>query len=68
MAVNVFLAFQTTKFHVNLRKLDILYFIICYGLPFIPAMVFMILDLTMDAGFYGNATVCYRLTVLVSLL
>jgi hypothetical protein len=57
MAVNVFLTFQTTKIHVNLRKLEKWYFLLCFGLPGIPAITYLILDTTKGKDYYGDAIV-----------
>ena len=57
MAVNVFLTFQTTKLNVTIRKLEKFYFIFCFGIPMVPALTYLILDITRDTGFYGNAIV-----------
>jgi slime mold cyclic AMP receptor len=56
MAINVFLTFQTTV-HVNLRKMEKWYFLLCFGLPGIPALTYLILDTTKGTDFYGNAIV-----------
>ena len=57
MAVNVFLTFQTTKLHVNLRKMEKWYFLICFGIPGIPAITYLILDRVKGTDFYGDAIV-----------
>lgn len=57
MAVNVFLTFQTAKLKVNIKALEKWYFLFCYGLPAIPALTYLILDLGWNKDFYGNATV-----------
>jgi hypothetical protein len=58
MALNIYFAFHTRKFPtINFRQLVYYYIIACYGIPFLPAMVFLVLDLSTQAGFYGDATV-----------
>jgi hypothetical protein len=57
MAVNVFLTFQTSKIHVNLRSMEKWYFLLCFGLPGIPALTYLILDTTRGTYFYGDAIV-----------
>jgi hypothetical protein len=56
MAINVFLTFQTTV-RVNLRKMEKWYFLLCFGLPGIPALTYLILDTTKGTDFYGDAIV-----------
>jgi hypothetical protein len=56
MAVNVFLTFHTTTMTVDLRKLEKWYFLFCFGVPAIPALTYLGLDLTRGTQFYGNAT------------
>jgi hypothetical protein len=58
MAVNVFLTFYTTQITINIRKLEKWYFLICYGIPAIPALAFLILDLS-GSQYYGDATVSF---------
>jgi hypothetical protein len=67
MAVNVFLTFQTTKIHVDLRKLEKWYFLLCFGIPGIPAITYLILDTTRGKDYYGDAIVRhYRRTLFLS--
>lgn len=58
MAVNVFLTFQTTNISVDIKKLEKWYFVICFGLPAIPALTFLLLDVISKTNYYGDATVC----------
>lgn len=41
----------------DLRKYEKYYILACYGIPFIPAILYIILDVTMDTGIYGPAVV-----------
>jgi hypothetical protein len=67
MALNIYFAFHTRKFStVNFRQLAFYYLLVCYGIPLLPAVVFLVLDLCTDAGFYGDATV--RINSLLILL
>jgi hypothetical protein len=58
MAVNVFLTFHTTKVHVNMIKMEKWYFLACYGVPAVPALLYLLLDVSRGMEFYGDATVC----------
>lgn len=57
MAVNVFLTFQTTTIQVNLQKLEKWYCLIGYGIPGVPAITYLLLDVTRGTDYYGDATV-----------
>ena len=57
MAVNVFLTFRTNKNHINMSRLEKWYFLICYGIPAVPAITYLVLDFIEDSNYYGNATV-----------
>lgn len=57
MALNVYLTFFKNFNASDLRRLEKWYFVFCYGIPLIPAMIFLILDATADLGIYGHATV-----------
>ena len=57
MAVNVYLVFFRRYDASRLKKLYWLYGIICYGVPFIPAMVCLLLRVKGRRWIYGNATV-----------
>lgn len=56
MAVNVYLVFFRRYDSTRLKKLYWLYGVICYGLPFIPAMVCLFLKTHKKGKIYGNAT------------
>ncbi|OTB05236.1 hypothetical protein M426DRAFT_72967 [Hypoxylon sp. CI-4A] len=56
MAFNVYLTFYH-KFDVAmLRGMEIYYLIICYGIPFIPALTFIFIKSESAGRMYGNAT------------
>jgi hypothetical protein len=60
MALNVFFVFQTSNLRYRAREFDTLYIIVCYGISLIPALVYLVLDLTLFKElepFYGDATV-----------
>ena len=59
MAVNVFLTFQTTRLNIGIHKLEWIYFAICFGIPMVPALTYLFLDIYGNQGFYGNATVSF---------
>lgn len=55
MAVNVYLTFYFKYDAAKLRRMEIPYIAICYGVPFVPALVFLFV--TKDGNkVYGNAT------------
>ncbi|KAH8601525.1 hypothetical protein B0O99DRAFT_648244 [Bisporella sp. PMI_857] len=56
MAVNVYLVFFHRYDALRLKKLYWLYGILCYGIPFIPAMVCLLLRVKGKGQIYGNAT------------
>lgn len=56
MAVNVYLVFFRRFDATRLRRLYWIYAVLCYGIPFIPAMVCLLLK-TNKGQIYGNATV-----------
>ncbi|KAI0169494.1 family A G protein-coupled receptor-like protein [Hypoxylon sp. FL1284] len=56
MAVNVYLTFYYKFDASRIRKMEIWYLLICYGIPFIPAITYIFVR-TEEAGrMYGNAT------------
>ncbi len=57
MALNVYLTFFKNYDAIGLRALEKWYIVFCYGLPFVPALIFLLLDATRNTGIYGNATV-----------
>ncbi|ESZ93378.1 hypothetical protein SBOR_6240 [Sclerotinia borealis F-4128] len=56
MATNVYLVFFYRFDAVQLKKLYPYYALICYGLPFIPAMVCLFVETDKKGRIYGNAT------------
>lgn len=58
LGLNVFLTFNSHKFTVHLRKLEVFYCVACYGIPFFPALIYLVLDTRYGHEIYGDATVC----------
>lgn len=56
MAINVYLTFYFKFDSRRLRKMEIPYFITCYGIPMIPAIVYLFLENKDGQRVYGNAT------------
>lgn len=56
MACNVFLTFYYKFGAEQLRRLEIYYLILCYGVPLIPAFVFIFIKTQRKGSIYGNAT------------
>ncbi|KKA27875.1 hypothetical protein TD95_004127 [Thielaviopsis punctulata] len=56
MAVNVHLTFYHHFDTHKLRRMELPYIIICYGVPFIPALVLLLLRKQDGTRPYGNAT------------
>jgi hypothetical protein len=57
MAVNVYLAFFKGYTVDQLRSLDLAYLLICYGLSFIPAFVFIFINTNARGPVYGPAVI-----------
>lgn len=57
MAVNVYLVFFRRYDASRLKKLYWIYGLLCYGLPFIPALVCLLVRKKNKGKIYGNATV-----------
>lgn len=55
MAVNVYLTFYYKFDAVSLRRMEIPYLILCYGVPMIPALVFVFVKDSNGTRVYGNA-------------
>ncbi|EOD52424.1 putative g-protein coupled receptor protein [Neofusicoccum parvum UCRNP2] len=56
MALNVYLTFFKNFNAVDLRGLEMRYFALCYGICFIPALVYLCLDLSrLNTGIYSDA-------------
>ena len=65
MACNVYLALFH---HYNtdlLRPLEWKYFLFCYGVPFIPAFVFLFIETNSNGKVYGDAIVSIPQTLLL---
>ncbi len=57
MAVNVYMTFFYNYGERDLRRLEKWYFLSCYGVPLLPAVVYLCIN-TPDRGhMYGNATI-----------
>lgn len=57
MAVNVYLVFFRRYDATSLKKLYWIYGLICYGLPFVPAIFCLFYRSKEKGKMYGNATV-----------
>jgi hypothetical protein len=66
MAVNVYLVFFQRFDAMRLKKLYPVYGLLCYGIPFIPAMVCLLYK-NGKGDIYGNATVTLLLLTLSSI-
>jgi hypothetical protein len=55
MAINVYLAFYHRFDAQRLRKMEIPYLISCYGIPFLPAFVFLFVKNSEGVRIYGSA-------------
>lgn len=55
MAINVNLAVFKKRTTQQLRKLEPYYIVGCYGIPLIPAIIFLV-DRPASGPFYGDAT------------
>ncbi|RGP64420.1 hypothetical protein FSPOR_7950 [Fusarium sporotrichioides] len=56
MAINVYLTFYYKFDARRLRKMEIPYLIACYGIPFVPAFVYIFIKNDDGQRMYGNAT------------
>ncbi|RFU24869.1 hypothetical protein B7463_g11469, partial [Scytalidium lignicola] len=56
MAMNVYLTFYWKYDAHKLRRLEVPYIICCYGVPFVPAFVYIWVKTSTKGRFYGNAT------------
>ncbi|KAI0834165.1 family A G protein-coupled receptor-like protein [Hypoxylon sp. FL0890] len=56
MAFNVYLTFYHKFDAARLRSMEIYYLILCYGVPFIPAIAFVFVRTETAGRMYGNAT------------
>lgn len=57
MAFNVYLTFYHKYDARKLRRMEIPYLLCCYGIPFIPAFVYIFLKNKDGYRAYGNATI-----------
>ncbi|KAL2353604.1 hypothetical protein BJ546DRAFT_845762 [Cryomyces antarcticus] len=57
MAVNVWLTFFKHYNATKLRRLEKWYCLFCYGLPLVPALVYLIVDKAAKTNIYGPATI-----------
>ena len=56
MALNIWLTFYRKYDAERIRKLEVVYFIVCYGVPFIPAFAYIFIKTAAKGRLYGNAT------------
>jgi hypothetical protein len=56
MAINVYLTFYAKFDAQKLRKMEIPYLLLCYGVPFIVALVFIFVSSPAKGKIYGDAT------------
>lgn len=56
MAVNVYLTFYFKFDAQRLRKMELPYFLACYGIPFAAAFTFIWVNDPVKGRYYGNAT------------
>jgi hypothetical protein len=59
-AINVFLTFHSQRWDVKLRNLESIYCVFCYGIPLMPALIYLVMDLAYGMDIYGDATVRFR--------
>ncbi|KAI1853549.1 hypothetical protein JX266_001533 [Neoarthrinium moseri] len=55
MAVNVYLTFYHKYDSERLRKMEVWYFLLCYGIPFIPALTFIFVSAPGRGRMYADA-------------
>lgn len=56
MALNVYLTFYHKFDAQRLRKMDVIYLVACYGIPFVIALTYVFISSPERGRFYGNAT------------
>ncbi|KAK8136941.1 hypothetical protein PG984_004881 [Apiospora sp. TS-2023a] len=56
MAINVYLTFYFKFDAMRLRRMEIWYFLFCYGIPFAPALTYIFIASKDGVRMYGNAT------------
>jgi hypothetical protein len=57
MAINVYLTFFHRYSASQLRSLEWKYLTLCYGIPFIPAIIFVFMTTPERGHIYGSAVV-----------
>ena len=57
MALTVYITFSSRQINIQIRNLEKVYLVFCYGLPSIPAFVYLMEDAAARKTIYGNATV-----------
>lgn len=57
MACNVYLTLFRRYSTAELKQLEWKYFLFCYGLPFVPAFVFLFVETESEGKVYGPAIV-----------
>ncbi len=62
MACNVYLAFFRKYNSRDLRSLEWIYIVLCYGIPFVPALVYCFINTLERGKIYGSAVVSHPLT------
>lgn len=55
MAINVYLAFYYRFDAQRLRKMELPYLLLCYGIPFLPAFIFIFVKNGDGVRVYGSA-------------
>lgn len=55
MACNVYLTFYHKYDAARLKKVEKWYFLLCYGLPLVPAIVYIFVQTPGKGRIYGNA-------------
>ena len=60
MGCNVWLSFFKSYDTAALKRLEYKYFLACYGLPFIPALIYLFVNTVSRGRIYGSALVFQR--------
>ncbi|KPM35222.1 hypothetical protein AK830_g11349 [Neonectria ditissima] len=55
MAINVYLTFYRHYDAADLRRMEVMYMICCYGIPFVPAIIYIFVKDSDGNRAYGNA-------------
>lgn len=56
MALNVYLTVFKKYTTARLKKLEVYYILLCYGVPMVPALVFLFVKDSAGIPMYGDAT------------